>query len=368
MKVLLLADPSSAHTIKWSNSLNRKGIEVFLFGLSNYDPNQYDSDIHIKVLKIPNTIKAKLDGNFLKLVYIVALPKIKQIIDSFKPNILHAHYAASYGVLGALTGFKPFVISVWGIDIIKFPKISILHKGIIKFALRKADKVLATSKFLSTETELYTNKSIQITPFGIDVDVFIPNPSNSLDSSKVIVGIVKSLEGKYGIDHLIEAYAIVKKKYPDKILKLMLVGGGSLEAKFKQMINKLNLEDSTIFTGHIPFNKVVDYHNKLSIAVYVSTVESFGVSVLESSSCEIPVIVSNLGGLPEVVEDGITGIIVEPQNVKAIAEAIEKLVLDKDLRKQYGQQGREMVINKYDWNKNVNTMIEIYHELEVYSK
>ncbi len=80
-------------------------------------------------------------------------------------------------------------------------------------------------------------------------------------------------------------------------------------------------------------------------------VESFGVSVLESSACEKPVVVSKVGGLPEVVKDGITGIIVEPHNIQATAVAIEKLVLDVNLRKQFGKQGREMVKGKYDWDK-----------------
>jgi len=363
MKILLLADPSSAHTIKWANSLNEKGLEVFLFGLSKYDPDQYNDNIQIESLKTPDKIKAKLDGNFLKIMYIAALPKLKRIVNSYKPDILHAHYVASYGVIGALTGFRPFLVSVWGIDILTFPNNSFIHKAVVKFALKGADKVLATSEYLATETKKYTNQNIQVTPFGIDAETFSSNSLNPCEKDEIIIGTVKSLERKYGIEYLIEAFSIVNKKYPEKNLKLILVGGGSLEKKFRQMIHNLGIDDSAFITGQIPYNQVVEYHNKFSIAVYVSTVESFGVSVLESSACEKPVIVSSVGGLPEVVEDGITGIIVEPRNVNATAKAIEKLVLDSSLRKQYGKEGREMVKRKYDWDNNLNGMIEIYNKI-----
>jgi len=135
MKILILADPSSSHTIKWVNSLHQRGIDVFLFGLSKYDQAQYDSAIKIESFRTPNKIKSKLDGSFLKSMYLIAYPRLKKIINNFKPDILHAHYAASYGLMGALTGFHPFVLSAWGIDILTFPQNSIIHKKQIEYLL-----------------------------------------------------------------------------------------------------------------------------------------------------------------------------------------------------------------------------------------
>ena len=363
MKILILADPSSAHTIKWVNSLHRKGIEIFLFGLSKYDPTQYDDGIRIESLQTPDSIKAKLDGNFLKLMYFVAFPRLKKIIRTFKPDILHSHYAASYGLIGAFTGFHPFILSVWGIDILKFPENSVLHKKMIEYSLKKADKVLATSYYLAKETNKYTSKEILITPFGIDIEEFKPKIVVPIfKEDDIVIGTVKSMERKYGIEYLIKSFSILKRNYPDKNLKLLLVGGGSLEAKFKQMINDLNIVDSSIITGHVPYNNVAEYHNQLSIAVYVSKVESFGVSILESSACEKPVVVSDLGGLPEVVENDVTGFIVKANNIKATTEAIERLILDKELREKFGNAGRVRVKDKFDWQKNMQDMINIYNQ------
>lgn len=364
MKILILSDPSSSHTIKWVNSLHRKGIEMFLFGLSKYDPTQYDDDISIESLRTPESIKAKLDGNFLKLMYLSAFPRLKKIIKTFKPDILHAHYAASYGLMGALAGFHPFILSVWGIDILTFPNNSVLHKKMIEYSLKKADKVLATSYYLARETNKYVNKEILITPFGIDTEKFkskIIDPIFMEDD--IVIGTVKSMERKYGIEYLIKSFSLIKKKYKHKNLKLLLVGGGSLEDKFKQMIDELGITDSSIITSQIPFNIVADYHNQLSIAVYVSKVESFGVSILESSACEKPVVVSDAGGLPEVVENEVTGFIVNANDIEATTDAIEKLILNKELREKFGKAGRVRVKDKFNWQKNVNDMINIYNQI-----
>ncbi|GMR25018.1 MAG: glycosyltransferase [Ignavibacteria bacterium] len=364
MKILILSDPSSPHTIKWVNSLHRKGIEVFLFGLSRYDPTQYDDDIRIESLQTPDSIKAKLDGNFLKSMYLVAFPKLKKIIKDFKPDILHAHYAASYGLIGALTGFHPYFISVWGIDILTFPNNSVLHKKMIEYSLKKADKVLATSYFLAKKTNKYTNEEILITPFGIDIEKFRPKIVDPIfKENDIVIGTVKSMERKYGIEYLIKSFSIIKTKYQHNNLKLLLVGGGSLEDKFKQMIDELGITGSSILTGQIPFDKVADYHNQLSIAVYVSKVESFGVSILESSACGKPVVVSDVGGLPEVVENDVTGFIVKANDIEATTNAIEKLIHNKELREKLGSTGRVKVKDKFNWQKNVNDMINIYNQI-----
>ncbi len=364
MKILILADPSSSHTIKWVNSLHQRGIDVFLFGLSKYDQAQYDSAIKIESFRTPNKIKSKLDGSFLKSMYLIAYPRLKKIINNFKPDILHAHYAASYGLMGALTGFHPFVLSAWGIDILTFPQNSIIHKKIISSVLKKADRVLATSTYLAEETQKYTDKNITVTPFGIDINVFKPKSVKQYNpDDEIVIGAVKALERKYGIDCLIESFSIIKKKYSDKKLKLLLIGGGSLEQHFKTMLKEFDIIDSAEITGQIPFNKVADYHNQLSIAVYVSTVESFGVSVLESMACEKPVIVSNVGGLPEVVENDVTGLIVNQNDTESLSSAIERLILNKDLREKFGKAGRERVNKGFNWNESVNTMIKIYSSI-----
>jgi glycosyltransferase involved in cell wall biosynthesis len=365
MKILLLADPASSHTIKWANSLSEKGLDIYIIGLSNFNPKLFNERIKIESLNISQRFKTKTSGSFSKIVYLYAIKKIIKIIKIFKPDILHAHYASSYGLLGSLTGFHPFIISVWGSDIYNFPQKSFIHCKIVRFNLSKADVILSTSNAMSKQTKKFTDKKIIVTPFGIDTDKFKPKKSTSIFvASDFVIGTIKTLEKNYGIEYLIKAFKIVKEKQSVKILKLMIVGTGTQQTYLKSLVNELNLKNDTVFTGYIDHQKIPNYQNMLDVAVIPSINESFGVTALEASACGKPVIASNVGGLLEVIEDGVTGYLVEKQNPQAIADALEKLINNEDLRKELGTNGRNKVIKEYNWEVCVEKMISVYKTLK----
>jgi len=363
MRILLLSNPNSAHTIKWAKSLAAEGIDTFIFGLGDFSVIDYETIKNIKVHVLNETV-TRNEGALIKVKYLKALPLIKKIISEFKPDIVHAHYASSYGTVGALSGFHPFILSVWGSDVFNFPHKSFLHRRILKYNLKKADQILSTSNVMAKETKLYTDKNIEVTPFGVDMEQFSPafTKEELYDKDDIVIGTIKTLEEKYGIEYLIRAFEIVKNKHLNLPLKLLIVGGGSLEKRLKALTVELDIEDAVIFTGNVPFVDVPKYQNMLSISVSVSIVnsESFGVAVIEASSCAKPVVVSNVGGLPEVVSDGVSGFVVAPRNAAETAKAIERLVLNKDLRTRMGKNGRERVKELYKWDDNVKQMISIY--------
>jgi glycosyltransferase involved in cell wall biosynthesis len=360
---LLLADINSSHTIKWATSLVEKGVDITIFSLSAALESNYHTYKHIKIVTLGQTV-TRNEGSMLKLKYLQGLLLIRETINNFKPDIVHAHYASSYGLLGALIGFHPLVTSVWGSDVFSFPKKSIFHKWVIAYNLKRADCVLSTSHIMANETRKYTNKFIKVTPFGIKLDVFKVKAVDSLfRSGDIVIGTVKTLEHQYGIEYLIRSFHALRNKHPKLPLKLLVVGGGSIESNLKTLSSHLDMDDCTVFTGPVPYDKVPKYHNMMTITVFPSNNESFGVAVLEASACEKAVVVSNIGGLPEVVEDGVTGIVVPNKDVLATATAIERLVLDKELRLKMGKAGRERVKRLYDWNANVLQMIDIYNEL-----
>jgi len=219
---------------------------------------------------------------------------------------------------------------------------------------------------MAKETENYTTKKIEVTPFGIDMEKFKPfHVKNLFNENDIIIGTVKTLEKKYGMDYLIKAFKIVSNNHPNLALKLLIVGGGSLKNELIQLTNSLKINSRTIFTDNVPFVEVPNYHNMIDISVFPSIYdsESFGVAVLEASSCENPVIVSNVGGLPEVVKNNLTGLVVPPKNEVELAKAIEKLILDKNLRIQYGKSGRLHVEKLYNWKNNVRQMLSIYSDV-----
>jgi glycosyltransferase involved in cell wall biosynthesis len=368
MKILLLSDSDSPHTVRWAKSLSSRGFEIGIFSIHKPNPFLYLDTPQIRLFSsnISRQIQGKRETNLFKSVYFIAFFSLSKAINAFKPDLVHAHYISSYGMLGSLTGFHPYIISVWGADIYNFPKKSFLHRLIVRFNLFKADQILSTSEAMKVETERYTKKQIGITPFGIQLNKFYPQKNTDLfGSENIIIGTVKTLEKKYGIEYLVRAFKILKDKTPNLSIKLLIVGRGSLMSKLKHLTVKFGIEEHTLFTGYIENDKIAKYHNMLDIAVYpsVEDSESFGVSVLESSACEKPVVASNVGGLPEVVVDGVTGFLVKPKNPEVLASAIEKLIMDPSLRIGMGKKGREWVIKEYEWDKCVSKMIDYYHKL-----
>ena len=362
MKILLLSNPNSIHTIKWAKSLAEKNMELYIFGLGTLSVDDYEIYKNITVITLNQSINRN-EGSFSKLKYLHALPIVKKIIKEFQPDIVHSHYASSYGFLGALSGFHPFILSVWGSDVFSFPNKSFMHKALLKFNLKKANQILSTSNVMAFETKKYTDKEIIVTPFGIDIEHFKPTKVESLfHKDTIVVGTVKTLEEKCGIEYLIRAFKIVYDRHKELPLRLLIVGGGSLQIKLEQLTKELNIENQTIFTGTVPHADVSIYHNMLTVFATLSIVdsESFGVAVIEASSCAKPVVVSNVGGLPEVVENGVTGLIVPVKNIPLTADAIERLIIDQNLRDKIGDAGRKRVKNLYNWKNNVAQMINIY--------
>ncbi len=366
MRVLFLADSDSPHTVRWVKSLYKHQIEVGIFSIHIPKSDLYSDspDIFISSLNASRELQTKKETNLGKLIYFNAVYKVKKLLKSFKPDIVHSHYASSYGLIGALSGFHPYVISVWGSDIYSFPNYSNFYGKILKYSLGKADKVLATSKVLLQETKKYYSKEIILTPFGIDTKKFSPDKTaGTLSNEGLVIGTIKTLEENYGVEYLIKAFHILKTKYPEKSLRLLIVGKGTQREKLEKLVKDLGIENETTFTGFIPYDGIQEYQNMLDIFVAVSQEESFGVAVLEASACEKPVVVSNVGGLPEVVTDGETGFLVEKNNPAVIAEALEKLVLNPELRSKLGQNGRAKVLREYKWEESVRKMLSVYDDL-----
>lgn len=362
MKVFLLADVNSVHVIKWASSLCDKGVDVSIFSLGNLEVDSYDNYPNI-IIYTNNTSVSKVNGAFSKLKYLSVFRRLKKIVKIEKPDIIHAHYATSYGLLGALLNFKPFVLSIWGSDVYGFPLRSFLHKALLKFNLKNASIVLSTSKAMANEGRKYTDKKMIVTPFGINTAVFQPNfrDESVYNKSDIVIGTIKTLEYVYGIDRLIYVFKKLINKYPSLPLKLLIVGKGSLKNELLELVKKNNIGNYVVFTGAISHNLVPIYHQMLDVGVYLSREESFGVAILETCSVAKPVVVSKVGGLPEVVVDKETGFVVNSDEEAFLA--LEKLVLSEELRTKMGQMGRERVVREYDWNKNVDQMIDIYKEI-----
>lgn len=354
MKICYLADINSYHTKKWCKYFVSKGHDVHVISISNGSCE----GVNVHSLDLSSTISKK-EKSLGKLSYLNRIKRIKNIINEIKPDILHAHYASSYGLFGALSNYHPYIISLWGSDILLFPKEGFIQKSIIKYNFRKADRIFSTSLYMKDEAELYTNKKIDITPFGIDTSIFYDKEIRK--ENILTIGIVKSLEKIYGIDYLIRAFANLKKIH--KNIKLEIVGEGTQEENLKKLAIELGIIDSISFNGRLNSYEVADFYNKINIAVFPSISESFGVSVLEAQACGVPVIVSDIKAFRETTIVGKSSLICKIKDTKSIEEQLEKLILDKELRVEMGSMGSKFVREKFEENIEFEKVEKIYNDI-----
>lgn len=361
MKIFILADSGTIHTQRWVKALADRGCLVHLFSLRSKEKEFYDN---IENVTFSSLEMGKPDSLMTKLKYPLSIRKIKHLIKEFNPDIVHAHYASSYGFLSAVTRSScPLIISVWGSDVYDFPKQVPFGAYILKFNFKRADYIFSTSHVMAKETRTYTDKPISITPFGVDVELFRPSKLKKTDI--FIIGNVKSLWPKYGIDVLIRAVNIVIRNNPEKKIRLDIYGKGPQKDELVSLTKKLGIEDKVNFKGFVRNNLLPDIYNSFSVAVSTSILdsESFGVVAVEAMACGCPVVTSDADGFTEVVENNETGYIVPKRNPEATAHAIQRFIDNPQLGELMGAKGRKRVMERYNWDENVSLMMNIYHDV-----
>ena len=182
----------------------------------------------------------------------------------------------------------------------------------------------------------------------------------------IVIGNIKALKPKYGITYIILGVddfikKLKKNKKDYSNIKCYIYGEGEQKEELQEMINNLKLNNVIFLKGLIPNDEVPNALNEFDVFCAASTInsESFGVAIVEAMSCEVPVIATKIDGFSEVMVDKKTGIMIEKENYKEISKALEYLYSNEKKRLEFGENGRKRVLDNYDWDKNVQTMIEI---------
>lgn len=356
MKIVLIAPANSIHTIRWANGLAELGHEVHLISK------------HVALNNLKKIVNFYHFPFYSPAGYFFIAVKIRKLLNKIMPDIVNAHYASGYGTTARFVNYSPWVLSIWGSDVYNFPYKSFIHKWIINKNLYAADAIASTSKCMAKQALSISPmlSDITITPFGVNTKTFISNINK--ENNQLTIGTVKSLSPIYGIDTLIKSFSILIKKLEAKNhnlanqVKLRIVGHGSQEQELKTLAFNLGIADKTTFVGSVSHENVPKELNKLDIYVALSREESFGVAIIEAGAAGKPVIVSEVGGLPEVVLNKKSGLIVPKDNPQAAANAMMKFINNPKLRKQYGEYGRKHVAENYSWNICLNKMVKCYEK------
>lgn len=289
------------------------------------------------------------------------IAKIKKYLQFFK-NVIHlvnkddydliyVHYV-SHSLLPLLFVRhllkKPLVLNAHGSDVLVNSKLSLFIQKLVTPIIKKANLLVVPSKYFQevVQQKFMIDKSkIFISPSGgIDTKLF--RPLNYKKKNDVFtVGFLSRIDKGKGWDVLLKSMSLLK----DKKIRLLLVGSGSQENEMKEMIKQLGLNKIVELHGAQPHDKLPHYFNQMDIFAFTTRLaESLGLVGLEAMACGVPVVGSNIGGLPSYIEDGVNGKLFESGNSTELARCIEEfMIMDKNKFDKYKNNALE-TSKKYD--------------------
>lgn len=364
-----------------AKELVKKGCEVHVITQHNegipYEENMDGIYIHrFRWLK-PKKFRALVHFNGIKdylrlTTYLISLfLKLINIIRKNNIDVIHSHSAVPTGFVSIFVSKilrRPHFITVHGMDVndcIKHPII----KYFVLFALNNCDTVIVVSDHLKKKlisTGIY-RKKIKILRNAINLNRFKPirnyeiRERYKITNQEILILFVGYLDTFKGVFELVEAFHKLNNKYFN--LKLMFVGVGPKSSDLINKTAKLGLQDKILFVGNISHEYIHEYYQAADIVVLPSYGEGGGppLSILEAMACGIPVIGSNVGGIPEGIHHSVNGLITSPKNINDLAKKIEILVTNHDLRKQFGKESLRIIkIKSLDINTKINKLVKFY--------
>jgi glycosyltransferase involved in cell wall biosynthesis len=274
------------------------------------------------------------------------------------PQIVHAQEVSAglYGVLAKLVLNKPCVVWSQGYTFQSTKRRSAI-------VLKHADAVIALSDDMKHKLQRLWERNVYVIPNGIRLQAFekisradARRDLNIGEAAKIVL-FVGRLEPIKGVKHLIEAMPAIKEVEPEA--RLLLVGDGSERTDLERLVDKLGLSECVIFAGRVSEDDVPTYTVASDVFVLPSISEGFGIVNLEAMAAGLPIVASNIGGIPSLVEAGVNGFLVDPGNAAQIASRVSLLLSDPELRQLMSANNQEKV-QCYTVDKVTDDLERIY--------
>ena len=353
-------------------NMAERGHEIDVFTASINSKDSVETSEGMKIHRYSTNLSIASANLSLKLMY-------KPLDENVE--IVHAHYNIPLPDLSASRYAKkknlPFVITYHadaqetGGNFIRNTATALYNRYVLDRVLSNADAIIATSNSYIDESKYlgkYRDK-IKVVPNGINLRDFKVDLSKEecrsrlgLPCDKKIILFFGNVVAYKGPDVLLNAFEIIKKSYPDVIL--LYAGRGGMQADLQKLSEEMSISDSVIFAGFVEEELKPLYYHSADIFCLpsVTLAEAFGIVNLEAMACGLPVVSSKLGGIPDVIQNGKNGIIVEPGNVEALANALLKLLEDDELQVKMSLEGKSMS-EDYSWTKIAEETEKIYENL-----
>lgn len=294
--------------------------------------------------------------------------KMVEVTENYKLDVLHVHYAMPFATsaflakqillptqLGVVTTLHGTDITAVGAEPSFF--------SVTQFSIRSSDRVTAVSRFLQERAEatFAIRKPIEVIYNFIDTEVFSPRKRGRLrlaDPSTRVLMHASNFRPVKNIPVVIQTFAEVRRRMR---AKLVMVGDGPEKAGAEHLARELGVHRDVLFLGNQDLME--ELLPLADVFLLPSSSESFGLVALEALSAEVPVVSSNAGGLPEVVEHGVTGFLHDPQHVAGHVSSVLTLLGDERLRRSMGRRGRKVARERFSADEMVARYVQVYESL-----
>ena len=320
----------------------------------------------------PSKMASKPWLQLLAIPYIISgFFKCLHICRKWRPDIIHAHwpFPHAYIALGAAKLFKiPLVLNFHGAELLLIRKKKWV-KPLLKFAIGQAQAVFANSSFTAGKIKAIRNVDVEWSPYGTTLDVGGGHPRNAPEPHAIngkfkILFVGRHIERK-GICYLIEA----AKYLPRDLFEIRIVGAGDLTEELKKQAASMPPESAEIiFTGKLSPEELANEYKTANVFTLPAIVDSkgdtegLGVVLIEAMELGLPVVASNVGGIPDVVVDGVSGILVPEKSPEALASAFKKLSSDAGLVRDLLAGAQKRIAECFTWDGIIERQVQAYEK------
>lgn len=299
---------------------------------------------------------------FSKWKYLLSPFKLRKILKELKPDIMHGHYVTSAGVVALLSGFRPFIISVRGSDLLVSSKYFI-WRIILRFIFAKSAVVHTVSDELSKRAKELGVSEMKIETFtqGVDTSLFSYRSDSRINSPVRLLCTRSLREHPYEPLDILQACLILKQSDID--FKLTFAASGPMEDDLKKRALGMEILDNIVFIGGYDNSSLPTIMAEHDIYISAALWDGTSVSLLEAMSCGLFPIVSKTTSNNAWIEDGKTGLMFECGNAKVLASQIMQIISNENLFQTAIAKNHSIVEKKADRKKNMKVLENIYYNV-----
>lgn len=319
--------------------------------------------------------RVAFDGRYNRIRSLVATGmRLRRVLKRVRPRVVHTHGwdASMVGAIATL-GMGIAQVTHWHTTDEWLVSRSIKHKGrrwltnrMVAGRRKRIVAVSAASRDHLCQAMGWDKGRVQVLHNGVDMTRFTPPrlPRKGESNESLIIGTVSRLASGKGLQFLVAALAMFDESQRQRV-QLRIAGEGSYRAELEQQVAELGLDSIVSFVGHVD---AAAFYRTLDVFVLPSLTEGLPLCVLEAMASGCPTITTAVGGIPEIITDGVHGLLVPPRDIAALKYAVERLVDRAALRDQLSQRGRERIVEHFALSRVTADITKLYRGFDQHAE